>query len=310
VLSVSIHGAPAFAYPYFTGFRNESGRGKGAGYNLNIPLPESITPEQYMDALQTALKRIDRHDPARLVVAFGLDTARGDPTGTWSNRAADFHRMGVLIGAAGYPTVVVQEGGYRIRTLGLNARHFFTGLVEGSSVAKRSARLAKTAAGRPAAKGQLWREAVKPEDGERVRSLVAATGMFSAEEIAIAEELVQERVARGRASGYEFVLLEEDGTLVGYACYGPIPGSASSHDLYWIAVHPDRQGRGFGHQILARAEAAMKRGGAQRVYIDTSTSARYTPTRAFYAAAGFALAAELPDFYRPGDGKAIYSKAL
>jgi acetoin utilization deacetylase AcuC-like enzyme len=156
VLTVSIHGAPAFAYPYFTGFRNESGRGKGAGYNLNIPLPESITPEQYMDALQTALKRIDRHDPARLVVAFGLDTARGDPTGTWSNRAADFHRMGVLIGAAGYPTVVVQEGGYRIRTLGLNARHFFTGLVEGSSVAKRSARLAKTAAGRPASACAAW----------------------------------------------------------------------------------------------------------------------------------------------------------
>jgi GNAT superfamily N-acetyltransferase len=134
--------------------------------------------------------------------------------------------------------------------------------------------------------------------------------MFSAEEIAIAEELVQERVARGRASGYEFVLLEEDGSLVGYACYGPIPGSATSHDLYWIAVHPDRQGRGFGHQILARAEAAMKRGGAQRIYIDTSTSERYAPTRAFYAAAGFNLAAELPDFYRPGDGKAIYTKAL
>jgi acetoin utilization deacetylase AcuC-like enzyme/GNAT superfamily N-acetyltransferase len=310
VLTVSIHGAPAFAYPYFTGFRNETGRGKGAGYNVNIPLPETITPEQYLEALQGALKRIERHDPAYLVVAFGLDTARGDPTGTWSNRAADFHRMGNLIGAAGYPTVVVQEGGYRIRTLGVNARHFFTGLVEGSSVAKRSARLAKTAAARPAAKGQLWREAVKPEDGERVRSLVAATGMFSAEEIAIAEELVQERVARGRASGYEFVLLEEDGSLVGYACYGPIPGSATSHDLYWIAVHPDRQGRGFGHQILARAEAAMKRGGAQRIYIDTSTSERYAPTRAFYAAAGFNLAAELPDFYRPGDGKAIYTKAL
>ncbi|MGF1630784.1 MAG: GNAT family N-acetyltransferase [Kiloniellaceae bacterium] len=310
VLTVSIHGAPAFAYPYFTGFRNETGRGKGAGYNVNIPLPESITPEQYLEALQTALKRIERHDPAHLVVAFGLDTARGDPTGTWSNRAGDFHRMGALIGAAGYPTVVVQEGGYRIRTLGVNARHFFTGLVEGAGVAKRPLRLPKPASGKPATRGQLWREAVKPEDSERVRSLVAATGMFSAEETAIAEELVQERVARGRASGYEFVLLEEDGTLVGYACYGPIPGSASSHDLYWIAVHPDRQGRGFGHQILARAEAAMKRNGAQRIYIDTSTSERYAPTRAFYAAAGFTLAAELLDFYRPGDGKAIYTKAL
>jgi acetoin utilization deacetylase AcuC-like enzyme len=45
-----------------------------------------------MEALQTALKRIARHGPAYLVVAFGLDTARGDPTGTWSNRAADFQR--------------------------------------------------------------------------------------------------------------------------------------------------------------------------------------------------------------------------
>src|SRR3546814_2565527 len=69
VLTVSIHGAPAFAYPYFTGFRTESGRGKGAGYNVNIPLPESITPEQYRNALRVALARIERHDPAHLVVA-------------------------------------------------------------------------------------------------------------------------------------------------------------------------------------------------------------------------------------------------
>ena len=309
VLTVSIHGAPSFAYPYFTGFRNETGRGKGAGYNLNLPLPETITPEQYIEALQSALKRIERHDPAHLVVAFGLDTARGDPTGTWSNRAGDFRRMGQLIGAAGYPTVVVQEGGYRIRTLGVNARHFFTGLVEGAA-ARPPARLSRAPGGKVTVKGQLWRESVKPEDAARVRDLVAATGMFSAEEIAIAEELVLERIARGRASGYDFVLLEEDGALLGYACYGPIPGSETSHDLYWIAVHPDRQGRGFGRQIMERAEAGMRRAGAQRVYIDTSTSPRYEATRKFYGDAGFSLTAELPDFYRPGDGKAIYSKTL
>jgi acetoin utilization deacetylase AcuC-like enzyme/GNAT superfamily N-acetyltransferase len=314
VLTVSIHGAPAFAYPYFTGFRNETGRGRGAGYNLNLPLPETITPEQYRDALQTALKRIDRFGPTYLVLAFGLDTARGDPTGTWSNRAADFHRMGAMIGAAGLPTVVVQEGGYRIRTLGVNARHFFAGLVEGAGNAKRPPRPARLTVGKAVARGslggQVWRESVREADAPRVRDLVAATGMFTAEEIAIAEELVQERVAKGRASGYEFVLLEEDGVLVGYACYGPIPGSASSHDLYWIAVHPDRQGRGFGQQVMARAEAAMKRAGAQRIYIDTSTSARYAPTRAFYQRSGFTLTAELPDFYHPGDGKAIFSKPL
>src|SRR3546814_14317564 len=129
--------------------------------------------------------------------------------------------------------------------------------------------------------------------------------MFSAEEIAIAEELVQERVAKGRASGYEFVLLEENGSLLGYACYGPIPGSVTSHDLYWIAVHPDRQGRGFGHRILARAEAAMRRAGAQPIYIDTPTSERYPPPRPFSGARGFPSTAQLPGFYGPGADKPL-----
>jgi hypothetical protein len=30
----------------------------------------------------------------------------------------------------GVPTLIVQEGGYRTQTLGINARHFFTGLWE------------------------------------------------------------------------------------------------------------------------------------------------------------------------------------
>src|SRR3546814_13107684 len=100
--------------------------------------------------------------------------------------------MGVAIGAAGYPTVVVQEGGYRIRTLGINARHFFTGLMEGASSAQRPARPKAGTNGRPAAKGPLWRDAVKPEDAARLRKLVPTPGQLSAEQIAIPEELVQE----------------------------------------------------------------------------------------------------------------------
>lgn len=38
---------------------------------------------------------------------------------------------GGMIGSLRLPTLVVQEGGYRIRTLGTNARHFFIGLWEG-----------------------------------------------------------------------------------------------------------------------------------------------------------------------------------
>ncbi len=128
VLTVSIHGHPRVTYPYFSGFEDETGSGPGAGFNVNIPLPEGIGEEDYARALERALARIKRFGPAFLVVSLGLDVARGDPTGSWLLAAKDLHRNGGLIGALGLPTLVVQEGGYRTRTLGVNARNFFQGL--------------------------------------------------------------------------------------------------------------------------------------------------------------------------------------
>jgi acetoin utilization deacetylase AcuC-like enzyme/GNAT superfamily N-acetyltransferase len=132
VLTVSIHGSPHFAYPYFSGFEEETGSGPGEGYNANLPLPEHVDGEAYRHALRKALRRVERHEPAFLVVALGLDTAKGDPTGSWSLRAEDFRANGRLIGALGLPTLVVQEGGYDTHVLGINARHFFRGLWEGA----------------------------------------------------------------------------------------------------------------------------------------------------------------------------------
>ncbi len=129
VLTVSIHGHPRFAYPYFTGFRDERGAGPGKNFNLNVPLPEKLSNEDYRRAVAAGLARIRRFRPRFLVVAVGFDTAKGDPTGSWQNGAADFERLGELLGTAGYPTLVVQEGGYRTRTLGRNAAHFFSGLL-------------------------------------------------------------------------------------------------------------------------------------------------------------------------------------
>jgi acetoin utilization deacetylase AcuC-like enzyme/GNAT superfamily N-acetyltransferase len=132
VLTVSIHGHPRFAYPYFSGFEEERGAGAGAGFNHNFPLGESLDGEGYRAVLQGALRRVQRFDPQFLVVAFGLDTAKGDPTGSWSLRSADFEANGRMIGALGLPTVVVQEGGYDNRVIGVNAREFFVGLCRGN----------------------------------------------------------------------------------------------------------------------------------------------------------------------------------
>jgi acetoin utilization deacetylase AcuC-like enzyme len=128
VLTVSLHGHPRFAYPYFSGFSDERGEGEGEGANLNLPLPERQDGIQYRRALARALEAVAAFAPRFLVVALGLDPAKGDPTGTWSLGATDFQRNGELVRALGLPTLVVQEGGYRTRTLGANVAAFFRGL--------------------------------------------------------------------------------------------------------------------------------------------------------------------------------------
>jgi acetoin utilization deacetylase AcuC-like enzyme/GNAT superfamily N-acetyltransferase len=150
VLTVSIHGHPSFAYPYFSGFREEIGDGPGKGFNLNLPLPEATPPDTYRAVLEIAVSRIERFNPAFLVVSLGYDTAAGDPTGSWRNRPADFRKIGERIGGLGYPTLVVQEGGYRTRTLGNNARAFFAGLWDQAAKAPQRPAPRKPRAPQPA----------------------------------------------------------------------------------------------------------------------------------------------------------------
>ncbi|MCX5864588.1 MAG: acetylpolyamine amidohydrolase, partial [Deltaproteobacteria bacterium] len=128
VLTLSIHGHPSFAYPYFSGFSDEVGEETGRGFNRNYPLPEALDGTAYRLVLARALKRVRAFKPQFLVVALGFDPAEKDPTGTWSLTAADFEEIGRMLGSLRLPTLIVQEGGYRTRSLGTNARHFFLGL--------------------------------------------------------------------------------------------------------------------------------------------------------------------------------------
>ncbi len=128
VLTVSIHGHPRFAYPYFSGFEEEGGEGNGIGFNVNMPLPEHVDGEAYRKALRKAVRRVSEYAPDYLIVALGLDTAKDDPTGTWSLEAQDFVENGKLIASLKLPTLVVQEGGYKNDVLGRNALAFFKGL--------------------------------------------------------------------------------------------------------------------------------------------------------------------------------------
>jgi ribosomal protein S18 acetylase RimI-like enzyme len=156
-----------------------------------------------------------------------------------------------------------------------------------------------------------FREEVRPEDRQVVREIVASTGFFNPAEIDIAVELVDEHLAKGAAaSGYYFIFGQSGAETVGYACYGPIAGTASSYDLFWIAVDKQYQGRHIGQALLVESERRIFQAGGRRVYIETSHRQQYVSTRAFYLKSGYLQEALLRDFYGPGDDKVIYVKVL
>jgi GNAT superfamily N-acetyltransferase len=155
-----------------------------------------------------------------------------------------------------------------------------------------------------------FRRTVRPGDAPRIRQLTKATGFFNLEETALAAELVDERLERGVKSGYHFILADRGPKLVGYACFGPIPCTLSSFDLYWIVVHPSEQGRGLGRLLLHQVEASAVGRGALRLYADTSSRAQYAPTRRFYESVGFTAAGVFQNFYAEEDDKVVYAKTL
>jgi ribosomal protein S18 acetylase RimI-like enzyme len=154
------------------------------------------------------------------------------------------------------------------------------------------------------------RTLLSPGDPAAIEQLVRDTGFFSTDEIAIARELADDGLANGPASHYRFVIAEQDGALLGYTCFGPIPGTRSGWDLYWIAVRRAAQRRHLGRALLEITELAVQAAGGTRLYAETSSRAQYEPTRAFYLCRGYTVAAQLPDFYGPGDDKLVYSKLI
>lgn len=156
----------------------------------------------------------------------------------------------------------------------------------------------------------VLRDDVRPGDAAAIRAIVRSSGFFHDHEIDVAVELVEDRLSRGPASDYRFLLADAGGRTVGYACYGEIACTVGSYDLYWIAVHEEWRGRGLGRRLLAETERRIAASGGRRVYVETSSRPQYEPTRGFYERCGYTVAATLADFYAPGDGKVIFCKVV
>jgi acetoin utilization deacetylase AcuC-like enzyme len=120
VFFTSLHGTPETEYPYYLGYADERGAGRGEGCTLNLPLPEGTSWRDYRAALGIALDAVREFAPEAIVVSLGVDTFAGDPISTFKLEERDYPRLGAELAALDRPTVLVQEGGYAVAEIGAN----------------------------------------------------------------------------------------------------------------------------------------------------------------------------------------------
>lgn len=126
VLFVSLHFDPTEGYPYFWGFSEERGEGRGEGLNYNIPLPKDTDDEEYLSNLISACEIIYGFKSDFIVVSVGYDTCELD--GGFKLTPSSFRRVGSIIKKIDKPLLFIQEGGYNLSFLEEAAKNFSEGV--------------------------------------------------------------------------------------------------------------------------------------------------------------------------------------
>jgi acetoin utilization deacetylase AcuC-like enzyme len=125
VLVGSVHVDPGAGwFPHFLGFAAET----GGGANRNVPLAPGAGDAEWLAALGELIAWAG--EARALVVALGVDAAAADPESPLAVTPAGFRAAGRALGAAGKPTVLVQEGGYDLDTIGGLVRETLAGFEE------------------------------------------------------------------------------------------------------------------------------------------------------------------------------------
>lgn len=119
VLYGSLHVDPAAGwFPHVVGHAEETGAGPGAGATRNLPLPEGTGDDAWTAAVAELARWGTDSGCDALVVSLGVDAAAEDPESPLRVTADGYRAAGRLLGGLGLPSVVVQEGGYHLPSLG------------------------------------------------------------------------------------------------------------------------------------------------------------------------------------------------
>ena len=129
VLYISTH-----QYPYYPGSGSEKETGKFNNI-LNIPLEAGTTAEQYLNAYENVLKKLNEFKPEFLLFSAGFDAHIDDPLAQLRLSSEDFYHitkrtLEVSKSICNGNVVSILEGGYDLRALQDSTKRHVDALIE------------------------------------------------------------------------------------------------------------------------------------------------------------------------------------
>jgi acetoin utilization deacetylase AcuC-like enzyme len=122
IFYVSLHQDPRTCFPG-TGFADERGRGAGAGYTLNVPVPPGMKDAEYLQCFYTKVKpKLTEYNPDFVLISAGFDAHRDDPLASLNLTESTFRELslelkGLAEKTAGGRILSMLEGGYDLNAL-------------------------------------------------------------------------------------------------------------------------------------------------------------------------------------------------
>ena len=129
VLLISTH-----QYPYYPGTGSEKEKGKFNNI-LNIPLPAGTSSEEYLNAFERVLKKLEEFKPEFILISAGFDAHKDDPLAQLNLNTEDYYTITLRLLKASKKfctgkVVSILEGGYDLDALKDSTQRHVDALLE------------------------------------------------------------------------------------------------------------------------------------------------------------------------------------
>lgn len=148
------------------------------------------------------------------------------------------------------------------------------------------------------------------DDLAALLALAKATGLFQPDELEGFGGMMQMHLDPENEGDDCWVVDSDESGIRGAAYYAPEAFSEGVWNLYFIGVHPTAQGKGRGTALLKYVEKDLTERQERLLLIETSGVDGFELTRSFYRKNDYVEEARIRDFYKSGDDKVIFRKAL